>query len=161
MSKSEKIFIFLMIGFAVVMLIAVQGATRAIDFGMGPEVWPKLTLGALVIACGALLAMGWNKPVKAEPPPKEGEEEPSKSRMLMILVVSLVYAYAMTLIGFIVSTPIYIIIIMYLMQYRKPFHLIGYSLLMLVVFYLIFINLSEIRMPRGYGIFRELSFLFY
>ncbi|MAP40302.1 MAG: hypothetical protein CL879_11905 [Dehalococcoidia bacterium] len=71
------------------------------------------------------------------------------------------YTISVKYVGFIVATPIVMVIYLWGMGYRKPVALAIIPITTMVVLLLLFVKVTFIPLPRGYGIFRELSLLFY
>jgi len=163
MQKGEKIFIVAIILFAGLMY---WEATRvATPFGagytMGPTVWPKIMLMGAIILSLFLLIKNWKK--KAESVLEEGEEfeKPNRVRSTGILIVCFIYAFAMSHLGFLISTPLFVAAILLLSEYRSIKKLFLIPITITAVFFLIFVWLASVPMPRGHWIFRNFSLLFY
>jgi len=165
MSKGEKIFLFIIIIFAALMywhattLVTPMGA----DYIMGPTKWPKTMLLGAIFLCLIVLVMNWKKKPKEEPTSKkEGEEEkPNRLRAALVLALCFVYTFAMNSIGFLVATPLFMAAVLYVSQYRKIRGFFVISIVVTIIFHLVFVWLAAVQMPRGHWIFRDFSLLFY
>ncbi|MDX9861015.1 MAG: tripartite tricarboxylate transporter TctB family protein [Rhodospirillales bacterium] len=72
-----------------------------------------------------------------------------------------VYIMAMEVIGFILSTLLYLAAAGWLIGYRKPLRLAIYAAILTAAFTAVFGMLFYVPLPRGVGQLRELSYLIY
>jgi putative tricarboxylic transport membrane protein len=163
MTIGEKIFVFIIFLFGVfIYYVATQIPKPAFGYGIGPDLWPKIMLAGIIFLTAILLIKGWKKrPKESKPASEEGVEKPSRTRMVAVLVLSFIYTYAMYQWGFLVVTPFFIAVMLYLLRYRKVWAFFVYSIGFTGVFYLIFVMAASIILPRGHGIFRTFSLIFY
>jgi len=165
MQKGEKIFILAIILFAGLMYWEATKVVTPIGAGytMGPTIWPKLMLAGSIFLSIVLLVKNWRKKAEQEPLPKEDEEfeKPSRIRALWVLVICFIYTLATFYVGFLIATPLFVAAILYVSEYRKIRNFFLYPISVTIVFYIVFIWLSAIPMPRGHWIFRNFSLLFY
>lgn len=76
-------------------------------------------------------------------------------------ILSFLYILGVGLIGFTLATPIFMAIFMYVTGFRKKIMIAVVSLGTITVFLLLFVKITFIPLPRGYGIFRSISYLVY
>jgi hypothetical protein len=163
MTIGEKIFIFIIFLFGIfIYYVATQLPRPAFGYGMGPDVWPRIMLAGIILLTAILLIKDWKKrPKESKGTSEEGVEKPSRARMVAVLVLSFIYTYAMYQWGFLITTPFFIAIMLYLLRYRKVWAFFVYPIVFTLGFYLIFVVAASIILPRGHGIFRTFSLIFY
>ena len=163
MTIGEKIFIFIIFLFAIfIYFVAAQLPRPAFGYGMGPDVWPRIMLAGIILLTAILLVRDWKKrPKEQKGTSEEGAEKPSRARMVAVLVLSFMYAYAIYQWGFLVVTPFFVAIMLYLLRYRKVWAFFVYPIVFTGAFYIIFVRAASIVLPRGHGIFRTFSLIFY
>lgn len=77
------------------------------------------------------------------------------------LLVVIIYVLLLNVIGFIFSTVLFLYGITLLLGTKKQLTAILFSIITMVVFVILFSVLLQIPLPRGIGVFRELSLFFY
>ena len=89
-----------------------------------------------------------------------GEEE---NRNLLIFggFIAFLYIFTVHYIGFVITTPVFMAIYMYVTGYRNKVMLVVSPILAVAVFLLLFVVATYIPLPRGIGIFKEISLLIY
>ena len=164
MARGEKIFLSIMFLFAIFLFITASQLMKPMgaDYIMGPDVWPKIMAFGIIFFTAILLIKNWKKrPIEQQSSKEENVEKRSKSRMIAVLLVSFLYIYGMNQLGFLIATPLFVAAILYLMQYRRIRPFVIFPLLLTVIFFVIFIKVAEIPLPRGHWIFRNFNLIFY
>jgi putative tricarboxylic transport membrane protein len=140
---------------------------------LGAGFWPKVILLLLFVTSGIHLGklLLRKKEVEerlareTEQERKREEEETGERKVFSLLVfgigISFLYIYIVRWIGFIVATPIFMAVFMYITGYRKKIMVAVVSLATVAIFLLLFVKATYIPLPRGFGIFKEISVLFY
>ena len=82
-------------------------------------------------------------------------------RFWVVLLLLCAYAFSINYVGFIISTSLFTGINMYLMGFKKIKPLLLVSLLIVVLLVVLFPKLLAVPLPRGIGIFRDFSRIFY
>lgn len=125
---------------------------------VGPDFWPKIVLTVL-IALSAILTV-YNVSVWRKSRDKEqvsAEKEGNWKRVLIVFLLAVGYVYFLKTLGFIVASPLFIIgMMLVIMPERKkviPFGVIG----IMVMIYIIFNKLLFVPLPKGFGIFHDIS----
>lgn len=78
-------------------------------------------------------------------------------RFVATIVIFGVYLWLMDPIGFLVSTPFFLILMPWMLGYRgRPVRVVAFGVLMTILFFAIFTNLN-IALPRGTGPFQQFS----
>jgi len=124
---------------------------------VGPDFWPKIVL-IILIALSATLTISniikWKKS-RGE----ISEREQGWKRVLIAILLAGAYVYFLKPLGFIVSTPLFILgMMLHIMPKRKkviPFTILG----IMGMIYIIFAKLLYVPLPKGFGIFHNLSIL--
>jgi len=122
---------------------------------VGPDFWPKIVLICL-IALSATLTVShiitWRKSRR-----KLGKWEEGWKRVLIAVLLAVGYVYFLKPLGFIVASPLFILGMMLLILPEKkkmiPFTILG----IMVMIYVIFSKLLFVPLPKGFGIFHDIS----
>ena len=133
---------------------------------VGPAFWPQILLGGIIILTiiwlvkfiltkykstkGNILAIN---PEKIEPR--------GFIRLSLVITLCLAYVFVMEWGGFLLSTPIFQVLILLALGIRKLTTLIVTPVLLTGVLFGIFIKILHIPLPRGAGVFHLVSSAFY
>jgi len=124
---------------------------------VGPDFWPKIVLIILISLSAALTIFNIIKWKKSRD--EVSEREQGWKRVLIAILLAVVYVYFLKPLGFIVSTPLFILGMMLLIMPKRkkaiPFTILG----IMGMIYIIFAKLLYVPLPKGFGIFRDLSIL--
>jgi len=122
---------------------------------VGPDFWPKIVLFCLIVLSAALTVshvIEWRKS-RGE----ASEREEGWKRVLIAVLLAVGYVYFLKPLGFVVASPLFIIGMMLLiLPERKkviPFTILG----IMVIIYIIFSKLLFVPLPKGFGIFHDIS----
>jgi hypothetical protein len=90
-----------------------------------------------------------------------GVEPGSAFRALSIWGAAIVYVVLLPLVGYLVATPIFIALVLWLFSVRRPWLLVGVSLGFTVSVSLIFVLFLHVRLPTGLldGVLRHIGFV--
>lgn len=130
---------------------------------MGPTAWPVLLLVLLIalLAVNIFLAM---RKYRRERPGKSGVGHGSavmgQHKLLASSAGLFVYITLLDKIGFICSTPLFVVYYMTLLGNRSLKGRLLAACLSTLALYLLFSRFLQVPLPRGYGAFRELSLFF-
>jgi hypothetical protein len=127
---------------------------------VGPDYWPQLILGGMLIL-GVILLVDV---IKRKGKMKGKEEEapkPYPQNLYIVLGLALVYTFAMNYLGFAISTLLLMIALMWVLKVRKIKTIMLTSVLTTTFMVVLFPKIMMVPMPRGTGIFRVISLLFY
>lgn len=131
--------------------------------------WPQIIL-SLLIFCSAMLLLEnyrkWrtskNQIQEQSQEQKEDYDPKGLARMLGTGALLLFYIFiGLQYLGFLLGTLIFVAALMYLLGNRKPLVITLVSVITSSLFVVIFCRLMLIPLPRGAGIFRAISLLFY
>jgi uncharacterized membrane protein len=131
---------------------------------LGTKFWPVSILVFTVVLCVILLVQQFRKLKVTEWDEEAEEQELAKYtdfRLISLMVLTVIYVVALQYIGFILSTPIYLIIFCYLIGITKVIKNVGTSLGFTAILVFVFGKFLYVPLPRGLGILREFSFFFY
>ena len=144
-----------------------------VESTISENLWPAVVLLLLFITSGIQLgklllrkkAVEEQLSRESEEKRKKEEEETGEREVLPLflfgMVISFLYIFIIKWIGFTVATPIFMAIFLYVVGYRKKLMLAIVSLATVAVYLLLFVKATYIPLPRGFGIFRAVSLLFY
>lgn len=115
---------------------------------IGPDFFPRLVVMAMAVACLALIAQALlSKSLeKAE---TLSFKDPGIQRALVVLVLAIAYVSCMDFLGFIISTVITMLIMMYLLKLRNPVQMLLVSIAAAFVINFAFAGLLGIQLPAG------------
>ncbi len=171
---NERILTGFFIVFSAVFFgIAMQITPPRVDTPLVGSFWPGMALATLFV-CSCIEMIRLLRQTKEEREAKEAAEEKKTkalqeamgeedNRNLLIFggVIAFLYIFIVHYIGFMVTTPIFMAIYMYVTGYRNRVMLVVAPILAIAVFLLLFVVATYIPLPRGFGIFREISLLIY
>jgi len=133
---------------------------------IGPDAWPKIVLVLMIATCvwqiSRIVVFG-SQPVPADELDDEVPIVPPDSGKYVYLAwigmaITAVYAYLMPLVGFFVSTALFIVAISAIAgRYRRPVSLTVSGLVAPIVLMFIFMRVVYISLPLGRGLFKDLS----
>ncbi len=128
---------------------------------LGPDFWPKGILLGIIFLSGILLIKSITSLIKHEikEPSMRNVQEPY--RLFLVIAVSFAYAFGMGILGFLLSTILFQVIFLYLLKIKRFLSIILVSLLNTAMLYILFIQVLNMLLPTGVGIFRTISLFFY
>lgn len=122
---------------------------------VGPDFWPKIVLICLIALSGALTvshAIAWRKSREAR-----GKREGGGKRVVAAVVLAVGYVYFLKPLGFIVASPLFILGMMLLILPERKKVIAPTILGIMIIIYIIFSKLLFVPLPKGFGIFHDLS----
>jgi len=128
----------------------------ATGYKVGDDLWPKIVLVGLLIMLVSSLVFGWKKQAEV----RVREPNASGIRCLVIISMSLVYAYILQYVGFLVLTPFFIGAFACILGLRKILPLAGLSVLLTAFFFFVFRIVLSVPLPLGLWYFKKFSLLF-
>ena len=131
---------------------------------VGPDFWPKLILLGMIIFSTYLTVSNlikWKKSRRESI--NKGATISKKAegwgRVLITTFLIIGYVYFLKPLGFIISTPLFIIGMMLLIRPERkkiiPVTVLG----IMVIIYIIFSKLLFVPLPKGFGIFHDISII--
>jgi len=131
--------------------------TRISD--IGPEYWPQILLGGMIILSAALLVDIYlrRKALAAA----AADKIPYPLRFWHTLALALVYTIIMPYLGFAVGTLLFCLAIMRVLGVKSIKTLLLAATGATLVFIVLFPKIMAVPMPRGIGVFRTISLFFY
>ena len=143
---------------------------KGIKVSVHPAFWPRLVFGlAILLTVYSLFLIILRKKKKEKASiKKEGETLKGKLNFSVIGpvgigVLTLISLAILYQVGFIISSFLLVLSTMYWIQGKFAYHLkvISLSIIIVLIFVLVFGNFLTISLPRGFGVFRELSYFLY
>ncbi|MDN5343926.1 MAG: putative tricarboxylic transport rane protein [Clostridia bacterium] len=136
---------------------------------LGPGFWPRLILGLIIVlsvgdVIVTLVRGGKDGSSYGESPAREGEDLERKRYPLLLyggMAMTLAYVYLTTILGFALTTFLYLVGFMYLGRYRRPGVVLVASLVGTLCLMLIFVKIVYISLPPGITPFNNLTFWLY
>jgi hypothetical protein len=133
-----------------------RGAFVMIRQGVGPDFFPKMY--TVVIMAFSLWLI--YRAVKGKAT-LESEKTLNPQNLWITVAFMLAYAFLLEIVGFIVLTPIWVATYMLAIGMRRWKWLIGATVIFSAFMIVVFPRLMLIPLPRGTGIFREISYLIF
>ncbi len=129
---------------------------------IGPSFFPKI----LLVAMMALTAMEVLRGLAAARVAKPGDGETKAAFFPLDLALSVAitvgYVVALHWVGFILSTLAFQSLLLAAVFHQRRWRItIGVPVVLTTVFFIVFIELMSVPLPRGYGIFHQLNKLIY
>lgn len=133
---------------------------------IGPDLWPKLILGLMTIVAlwGIISKAISGQP--AEQPPKTAAEEaealvhPPEIYPYLVwlgIAATLGYALLLPILGFFISSILYVGIVIILGQYRNLPYVLGISIVLPLFFMVLFMRIVYVALPIGAPPFDKVS----
>ena len=126
---------------------------------VGPDFWPKIILICLIFSSAYLTVVNVNKWRKSKDAKAGEEDDTNWKRVLTAAVIILVYIILLKPVGFLALTPFFIIGVMLLIRRERKRTIPVTVIVIMVMIYIIFGKLLYVPLPKGYGIFHDLSIL--
>jgi hypothetical protein len=125
---------------------------------VGPDFWPKIVLICLILSSAYLTLSTINTWRKSK---DESAAEDDTSWIRGLLTGALILAYIILLkpVGFLVLTPFFIIGMMLLIKRERKKAIPLTVIVIMVLIYIIFGKLLYVPLPKGYGVFHDVSIL--
>ncbi len=126
----------------------------------GPAHWPRVVLFGMFLACTWLLLV---ESRKKEPEEKSSErvfadfDLPTKVRMVLLFSLPVLYAFLIHKMGFLLITPFFLGIYMWIVGVKKIRTLIIMTVAIYSAIVIIFIKLIFTYLPPGAGVFNTLN----
>lgn len=163
MLKGELVFIVLIVLVSAVLFWVAQSFQgHGIYAKLGPEFWPTMVLGALMIL-GIFVSVGiarkmsreksWDAPLFTK--------DPGKLRLFAALGLIIAYLILIKLMGFILTTPPFMVLFMILLGEKSKGWMLTVSVGMTVIIVILFTKAMYVPLPRGVWLFRQISLFFY
>lgn len=128
---------------------------------LGPDFWPQLVLGVIVILSGILVFFDFLSRRIEKPVTEFSEGKPHTKRLILAIILTLSYGFSVPWLGFLLSIFILQILFLLVLSEKKVIVIVFLPLGLTVSIYLIFIKILYIPLPRGSGVFLQFSRLFY
>ena len=151
---------------------ALMWATTLINAGINTTFfdnafWPRATLILLILLGLVLAARGAFPQLQRLGAPKaDGDVEPEREpanlpRLALATGLCVVYAVVVYPLGFLLSTPLYVVSFMYMLGDRHVLRMAATALVLDALLLVLFGQFLTMPLPRGLGPLREFSFLLY
>jgi putative tricarboxylic transport membrane protein len=127
---------------------------------LGPDFWPKAAIGLMTAAClfeivrvfAGLKSAAHGVAEAIEDTPADGAEAPAKTYPRLLIggiALVIVYALVVDILGFLLSTFLFLAAFMYIGRYREHAKVWGVSATITVLAALIFMRFAYVSLPRG------------
>lgn len=139
------------------------------SFTVGPRDWPYILLTLMLILGTFGLVKSFikaRKPKETESAVNHVNKEPERTLFklsipVLALLSIIIFVILLEFIGFILSSILFLYGLSLLLGAKKQLNSIIFAIITTAVFVALFSILLQIPLPRGVGIFRQFSLLFY
>lgn len=157
--------IFVCIFFLVTLVMSKQwiNAMPYNEFDIGPFLYPQ-TVCAIGVILMTVVCIKKFRMSKAELVVETAEKDalpPTYLVMIGAIVVCGLYIWGMQKIGFLLASVMLLVLLQLITGNRSPVKIALITLGLIIVTYLFFCVLMKLQLPRGKGIFKEFSLIFY
>jgi len=128
---------------------------------LGPDFWPKIILILLMLLAAYDFVVAVR--IKEETAKKDSEQKTNRYPLLLFIgsILTVGYVYFVSILGFPLTTFLYLMGFMYTGRYRKMGVIAVSSFITVIVMLLIFVKLVYVSLPLGEGIFADFTILLY
>lgn len=128
-------------------------------FDLTPAFWPQVILIVAGIFAIVLLvsSLSFGKTPERESAKAQPPEQGVNLHVLIVFAVPILYVYAMHKIGFLLVTPVFLPLYMYVLGVRRWAVLVGVTVFLYSVILLLFVKLVFTPLPQGAGFFHSLN----
>jgi hypothetical protein len=109
--------------------------------------------GSLLVSHALALRKGQRRP--------KGEMPEDWGTLGLAMGSFMLYAVGIQFLGFLIATPMYMAVFMTVLGLRRWGLLVVGSIAVTLAFYLLFVQVMFVPLPKGVGLFRTISRLFY
>jgi putative tricarboxylic transport membrane protein len=143
---------------ALLLVLNAEGHFRSAAGELGPNFWPQVWLGALLVL-SALDFLAELRKARAPAPAATAQARPHENLRLVVVGTLAIagYALAMTLIGFALATAIFLAAFAALGGYRNMPVLLAVAVLSTIALLYLFVVVVYISLPLGAGPFVEMN----
>ena len=127
---------------------------------LGGMFWPRILLWGILIFSVCLLGMPWLSIRFAQKIKSEQIKRNSKKGFYVFLAC-LMYFLLLGLIGFIFSTMLFLYSMAVILGIQGQKKVVIYSFTTVAIFWIVFIQMIHVPLPRGSGVFREISLMLF
>ena len=154
-------------GFFLVSTSQIQSANNTTI--LGPKAWPTIILILMLVLAlmGVIKTFIASKKPSANQIAQNSESEEPEVRlfdipMSIVSILSIIlYSVGLYFFGFIISSILFLYLLTQALGAKKKFSIILLSIFITALFVWLFSIVLKVPLPRGLGIFREFSFMFY
>ncbi|MFA5026587.1 MAG: tripartite tricarboxylate transporter TctB family protein [Candidatus Methylomirabilota bacterium] len=125
---------------------------------MGPSFWPRIVLGCLIVLVG-LASVDTLRALETRQ--AWGQSLATMDRGKLRFFAAIAYLALLPVLGFILTTPAFMIAFMLLLGEKSVGWILGVSIAMTAVIVVLFTKAMYVPLPRGEWLFRQFSLLFY
>jgi len=161
----------LLVGAAYLYIDAGSVAALARSGELGPQFWPRLVLGVLMLVCAgaiarALLVTSGSRTASSGPQRHGAGQEPEYAddapqahpyRLLGGVALCAAYVAGMGSLGFFLATTLFLALFMWLGRYRRPGVIVAASLIGSLAFVFVFMKIVYVSLPLGVAPFQAIS----
>ena len=158
----EVVLSFALIVFCLICLVnLIFGMGTMVEYDpMGPIAWPAVLIVLLLVMLTANIVLAFRKKAAAAEGGAwswPGIRAVLTHKLTISIVLLFAYAFLLDNIGFLFSTPLFILAYTTLLGQKSWKVRIIAAFAATIVLYLLFSRLLQVPLPRGYGVFREIS----
>lgn len=167
MSRGERVINLILFVIMIVFFIEAQKIpaglmVESVRREVGADFWPKALLSMLLFLTLVLNIKNFFLKKNGESQPKSEKQEKERWLNWILLSISIVvYIEIQYVIGFLFASILMVCFNLVNFGYRKKFFLIAIPIGLTFLFAFVFGRFLNVPLPKGVGIFREISFIIY
>jgi putative tricarboxylic transport membrane protein len=124
---------------------------------LGPGFWPRVVLVGLGLACAMQALMAWHRGATLAAAPGAT----AAGRLALAIAALLLYVLATPILGFLLTTVVFIAAFMRLAGARSPIAIAATAALGTLSLVYLFVRVVYLALPKGTGLFEALTIALY
>jgi putative tricarboxylic transport membrane protein len=135
---------------------------------LGPRFWPRVVLVGLGLTCAVHAFMAWRRGATPAAAPgataavgQETRAAPSPGPLVLAITALLLYVLAAPVLGFLLTTAVFIAAFMRLAGARSPLAIGATAALGSLGLVYLFVKVVYLPLPKGTGLFEDLTIALY
>lgn len=147
-------------GTAALLWVAYQPQERSFYTSLGAMFWPRIVLWGLLLLSVLLVGMGWYHHIRPVAAPQPERRLSHLRQPLVLAVTGSAYFASLNFLGFLLATLVFTAASVAILGRRAWLEITVFSVTVTGIVWLVFIKVLNVPLPKGVGIFHQLSLLF-
>ena len=152
--------VILCCGAIALLLFSYKSQEADIYRSFGDMFWPRALLLILLLLSACMLGIAlYSRPVKGNIDNVDRWKYPKT--LILVFFACFGYFLLMDVIGFVLCTLLYLGVMLVILGIRNKARITIFSVTTVAIFWLVFTQILKVPLPRGAGIFRQISILLF
>jgi putative tricarboxylic transport membrane protein len=127
---------------------------------LGGMFWPRILLWSILLISSLMLVIALHsRPVKGDRNNADRWKYPKT--LILVFLACFGYFLLLDVIGFVLSTLLYLGIMLVILGVQNKAKITIYPVIAVAIYWFLFVQILKVPLPRGVGIFREISILLF